>query len=79
MPKNLALAAKMFGVRTILVGDSLPPEIVSVKHPVGDGYAARCEKRLQGRPGRGELRTMLEGLKGEIEAIKLIENIRKRL
>jgi len=78
LPGVLKYATKQFRVREILVGGNWPSDLVAMSHPPDEwrSYMDYCNKQLHGQPPQGQLRAMLEGLKG---AGARAEELRKQL
>lgn len=74
---------QQFELREVLVGSlstDYPDDIVPMSHPDDDisPYLQHAKTRLAGKPNRGELKALLEGVRHSGEQ-GLIDNIKGRL
>lgn len=74
---------QQFELREVLVGSlstDYPKDIVQMSHPDDDthSYLEHAKTRLAGKPNRGELKALLEGVRHSGDQ-RLIDNIKGRL
>ena len=83
LPGLLQEVMQQFELREVLVGSlstDYPKDIVQMSYPDDDthSYLEHAKTRLAGKPNRGELKALLEGVRHSGEQ-GLIDNIKGRL
>jgi len=83
LPGLLQEVLQAFEVTDVLVGSlstDYPKDIVQMSHPADDisPYLQHAKTRLAGKPNRGELKALLEGVR-HLGDQGLIDNIKGRL
>jgi len=82
LPGVLKHATKLFRAREILVGREWPSDLEAATYPPDEraAYMDYCNRQLHGKPPQGQLRAMLEGLRGAGEkAEELRKQIKRRI